>query len=157
MATSGMAVDENALAPPAPQRQAGRAHLLNDVGDRYCRTKVVTDHRNAHAAPIRARRHLRERCWLERAPPATMDEHGKRGLVIVFGREKIHRPPRRRTIRNPKFCVVGRRTISRALALPARKNFRMLGDAGAVVVFDFIVDGHAVSLGNTFGISLVAG
>jgi hypothetical protein len=28
----------------------------------------------------------------------------------------------------------------------------MLGDAGAVVVFDFIVDGHDRSLGNSLGI-----
>ena len=60
MAACGMAVNENALAPPAPQHQAGRAHLLDDVGDRYHRTKIVTDHRNAHAARVGARCHLRK-------------------------------------------------------------------------------------------------
>jgi hypothetical protein len=86
-----------------------------------------------------------------------MNEHGEGRRIIVSGRKKVDGPSRGGTKGETKFGIMCRRAIGGAFALPTRKNLWMLGHAGTIVVFDFVVDGHAVSLGNTFGISLVAG
>src|SRR5581483_10477091 len=66
----------------------------------------------------------------------------------VFGREKIDRPPRRRPVGNPELRIPRGGTVGRSFSLPTRKNFRMLGHTGAIVVFDFIINGHGSTLGN---------
>ena len=55
-----MAADQDALAGALPEKQAGVAHLLDDVGDGDLRAEIVAGDRDADAAGIEARAPL----WL---------------------------------------------------------------------------------------------
>ena len=153
MSAGRMAVDKNALAALAPQHQAGRAHLLNNVGDRAVGAEIVAGDRDRDAARIRTRCHLRKHRRLERSPPAAMNEHRERRLVIVLSRKKIDDPARRRAVSNPGLRVVRGCAVGGRFALPARKYFRMLGHPGAIVVFNLVIHGHVSSLGGFLGSS----
>jgi uncharacterized membrane protein YfcA len=98
VSTRRMAVDENALPPLAPEHQACRAHLLDDVGDRHAGAQIITGNCYRNAEGIRAGRRLREHRRLERAPVAAMNKHRQRGLIVVPRRENIDGPAYRRAV-----------------------------------------------------------
>ncbi len=148
MAAGGMAVDHHAAAGAQPQEQARVPDLLDDLGDRHFGTEVVTDDRHRHAAGIEPARHVAEQRRIERAPVAAMDEQRQRGGHAGAGREQVDELPQGLAVAQSQFRApflhrLG--TIVLGLARPAREDVRVLGYAGAVVVFGFVVDGHALS------------
>jgi hypothetical protein len=149
MSAGGMAVDENAFFVFAPQPQAGREHLFDDGGDRDLRAEIVTGDRDGHTARVRSGCQLAEHRWLERAPPAAVNEQcERRHRVVVLGPEQIEGLALRGAIGEAEFGVARRRAVGRRRALPARENLRMFGHPAAIVVFGFVIDGqHGVVLG----------
>src|SRR4029077_409626 len=91
---------------------------------------------------------------LERSPPAAMNEHRERRLVIVLGRKKIDDPAHRLAVSDSGLRVVRGCAVGGRFALPARKYFRMLGHPGAIVVFNLVIQGHVSSLGSSLGSSV---
>src|SRR5262249_59259234 len=104
----------------------GSAHLLDNVGDRAVRAKIVTCNGDGGAARMRTRRQLRKHRRFERAPPATVNEHGERRFAVVLGRKKINRPAHRRAVGYPDLRVVRGCSVSRSFTFPAGKYLRML-------------------------------
>ena len=155
MPADGMAVDHDALAVKLPQEQTGCSHLLDDGGDAHRRAEIVADHRDTHAVRVRALGHLVEHRGVERAPPAAVNEHGERGVGAAGGKQ-VDGLARRGTVADTQFGAERGRTIGRSLALPAREDLRMLGNAAAIVVFNFVVDDHA-GFPHQYGRHLVAG
>src|SRR6185437_3705766 len=102
----------------------------------------IAGNRDAYATRIWPGGHLREHRRIERTPPATVNEHCKRRLVVATGWKKIDCPAHRRAIRNPQFGVMRTRTIGRSFACPPYEDLRMFRHAGAIVVFDFVISGH---------------
>src|SRR5262249_56571766 len=82
---------------------------------------------------------------LKRTPPAAMNEHRERSLVVVLRGKQIDRPAYGRAVSDRKLGVGRRRTIGRAVSLPTCKYFRMLGHPCAIVVFNFVIKGHSSS------------
>ena len=146
MSAGGMAVDADALLVIAPEVKHRGAHLLDDGGDRDRRAKIVADDRDRHAVRIRPLRHLAESFRIERAPPAAVNEHRQRRIVVrVVARKKIDAVARRRAIRQAQLRAFRAAAIGRGLGIPALENLRMLRHTGAVVIFFFVVDGHSYS------------
>jgi hypothetical protein len=130
-------------AEPLPEEAAHAAHLLDDVCDADVRAQIVADDRDRNALSVRAARHLTEHRGFERTPPAAVNENGERCLVIVSGQKKIDRLARRTAIGQAQFGAALLEhfgAVELRLACPAGENLRMLGHAGAIVIFSFIVD-----------------
>ncbi len=121
------------------------------------RAKIVAGDCNRDAARIRAGRQLGKHRRLERAPPAAVNEHGERRLVVVLGGKQIDGLAQRGTVGHCELGIARRRAVGRPLALPAGENLRVFRHAGAVVVFNLVVDGHDKSLTATKMIRLCAG
>src|SRR5262249_27481330 len=113
------------------------------------RAKIVAGHGDVDAERVEALRHLAELRWLERAPPATVNEHRERriGMMITAG-EKIVVLPRAVAIFDGELRTLAARllAIGRRIAIPARENLGMLLHPAAIVVFLLVVDGHCASL-----------
>src|SRR5690242_17098420 len=83
---------------------------------------------------------------LERTPPAAMNEDRQRRVLVPLGQEQIDRLPRRAAIGQAElgtavFEHLG--PIKLRFSRPAGKNLGMFGHAGAIVIFNFVVDrGH---------------
>src|SRR5262249_41234803 len=75
-----------------------------------------------------------------------MDEDGERRIVMILRQEQIDDLPRRTPIGQAKLRAAAFEhlgSIKLGLARPTRKNLGMLWHAGAIVIFNFIVDrGH---------------
>ena len=140
MPAGGMPIDANALAPLAPQHQAGGPQLRDDIGDRDMRAEIISGDGHRDAARIRAGRQLGKHRRIERTPPAAVDKHGERCLVVVLGRKQIDGLAQRGAVSHREPGVVRGRAVGRPVALPAGENLRMVRHAGAVVVFNLVVD-----------------
>jgi hypothetical protein len=104
------------------------------------RAEIVTGDRDGDAVRVGSARHLAERFRRQSPPPAAVDEQRER-RVLVLGRKVVDDLPRRGAVGNIELSA-RRAAVIRRLALPAREDFRMLRDAGAVVVFLLQIDRH---------------
>src|SRR5262249_9103051 len=137
-----MAVDEHALARPAPQMRAGLANLLDDVGDAHLRTEIVADDRDRDAVGKKTAGDMAEGRGLERAPIAAVDDYGQR-FARALGAEEIDELPGRRAVCDGELgAALRRHLVAEFLGrrAPALEDRGMLWHARAVVVLDLVVD-----------------
>jgi hypothetical protein len=147
MASGRVAVHHDAAREPAPQEQARLSHLVDDAGDRDVRAEIVAGDRDRHAVAVEPLRHVAELAGLERAPVAAMDEQRERRVAAALRVEQVDGLARRRPIGEAEIGPsrgLGGLAIGGRVALPAREDLRMLGDARAIVVFGLIVGRHVV-------------
>src|SRR5688572_21041201 len=95
MSAGGMSGHHQALLVLVPQRKAARADLLNDGCDAHARAQVIAGNCDIDPLRIEALGHVAELRRFERAPPAAVNEHGKRGAGMRIGAgEEIVELPR---------------------------------------------------------------
>ncbi len=144
MAAGRMADKKHRPIVALPHEHAGAADLLDDVGDGDIRAQIVAGDRDNDAVRVEAARHLAEHRGIERAPPAAMDENRKRRRLARRRKEQIDDLPRRIAVGQAKLGAPGFERLGAiifAFAYPAGENLRMFRHAGAIVVFDFVIDG----------------
>src|SRR5215203_3134920 len=89
MSACGMSGHHQPLLVLVPQCEAAAADLLNDGRDAYAGAQIIAGYGDIDSLRIQSLCHVAELGRLERAPPAAVNEHGKRcaGMRVSAGEE----------------------------------------------------------------------